>query len=434
MVKELQDINYERSAITTVLQDNSYIDTLIERVDEDYFVDSIAKDAFNWIKSRYMKNKKISIIQMKTNTDIDCETLVEHDIQIEEYESMLNVLEKYATRRKIANAARKAYKVTQQDGLEAEEYSNKAQDIMFNATDNNQKEKGVFHIEESLNKLFDDITAIQNGEKEHSGVPTGYPSIDNQISGLQDGHLTVVAAPTSMGKTAFSLSMVYNILLEGYKVAFISLEMVHTEISQRLMCIDSKVPANKYRKKMADYVMKNVNASLSNLMDKNMYISDTRGLTTADIKARCRNISNKMEGIDFVVVDYLQNIKLNEGNKNTAGKIGDVTLDLRNLAGELECPVLLLSQVNRKTNGVPKLSHLRGSGRIEENADEVWFTYRPEYEEGVNNREDKEEAQIIMAKGRTTGTGVVDFVWYPQILYWRDEFLENKEGPLELIV
>ena len=430
---ELQNVELEKSSIACVLEDNNKVDDLIENVKADFYTNSICRQAFKWIKTRYMANKSISLVKMKTESDIKIEKIIEDNVIMRDFTDIIDTLEKLTIRRQIADAARDVYKITQKDDLDAEDYQNQAQEIIFNVTDTNKKEKGIYHIEDSLHKLYEKITSIQEGEFEFTGIPTGYPSIDNQISGLQNGHLTVVAAPTSMGKTAFALSICYNVIKEGYNVIFISLEMVHTEISERLAVIDSRVPANKYQKKMASYQLDNVNAAFSRLADKNLYISDKRGLSASDIKARCRKITKKMGEVDFVVVDYLQNIEYGGGRKNTAEKIGDTVLNIRNLAGELDAPIMLLSQVNRNRDGVPNLSDMRGSGEIEENADEVWIPYRPEYDEDTNNEGGKEEAKLVMKKGRTSGTGVVDFVWYPQILYWRDAFIEGKEGGLDIM-
>lgn len=429
MSKELADPDLERSAIASVLDDPDKVGDLIESVNLDYFTDKLARESYKWIRNRYVDTGTISKVKIMTETDIDIQELVDGNLILKDFEDILDTIEKYYIRRKLADAAREVFKVTQEDGLDIEEYQSRAEEIIFEVAGNQQLDEGIYHISDSLQKLYEDILAEQNGEEVFKGIPTGYPSIDNAISGLHDGHLCTIAGQTSMGKTAFAISLIYNMLKKGHKVIFISLEMNHDEISERLSILDSKVPASDYHKKLQGYQMKNIEVSIENLKDKNMYISDKRGLTPADIKARCRRITNNMEGVDLVVVDYLQNINL-EIKENSVKALGDATLALRNLAGELSCPIVLLSQVSRNCDGIPSLQHLRGSGHIEENSDEVWFPYREHYQD--EEYEGKEEAKLVMAKGRTTGSNVIDFYWYPSILYWRDGYIEKREGSLNI--
>src|SRR5690554_4514578 len=136
-----------------------------------------------------------------------------------------------------------------------------------------------------------------------------------------------------------------------------------------------------------------------------------------------------MEGLDVVIVDYLQMISHGPGEKKS-DRVGQTVLDLRNMAGELDCHVALLSQFNRNVKGRPKMDYMRDSGQIEEIADEIILPYRPNYRE---DNEGTEEALLIIDKGRTVGTGTVKMMFYPSIQYWRDMALEESEGPIKII-
>lgn len=429
----LIDHELERKAIASVLADETLVDDLIEKLDENCFMDPPALAGFNWIKKQYANHKKISLIRMRRETDIDLEKIVDSGILLMEYDVLLEILLKLKVRRRLMKSARKIYKLAQREDLEIEEYEHKAQEIIFNSTAELKNEDRIFELEDSLIELYGEILEIQNGEKTISGLGTGFPSIDHRTSGLQKGHLVVIGAKTSMGKTAFAAKLMHNILKRGHKGIFISLEMKHSELTQRLLVLDSRVPSSAYNRKGLTMGQKaNMDESFSRLMDLNLTISDKRGLKVEDIRARCRKIARKRGQPDFIIIDYLQRIPLPGGNEFTSKKIGEVVNNIRDMAGELNCPVLLISQLKRYGEGKPQINHLRNSGEIEEVADDIWLLYRPNYDEDAEVKEEIQEGKVIIAKGRTSGTEVCDFVWYEDILCWRDEIIEKTEGPITI--
>lgn len=427
-MKTFADIDLEKSALVAVVMGKENVDEFFQKARGEYFSSTLTHKIYSVMKNMYMRGVDISPIKLVNNTDkIDSDMLEElskYDTLTSTLVEALDILHKYYVRRKLTKKAQEIYQLAEKEGHSAEEYQNRAEEIVFEAEPISTD--GIYSLTESLEDLYIDLTS----DKDDRFTKTGFPSLDAKIGGLVPGHLTVISAPTSMGKTAFALSVTYNLLKNGKKVIFLSMEMQHTEISQRLLVQDSKVPADRYRKKLKSHEVKNMDASLARLMDMNMYISDDRGLEASEIKARCRRIARTMEGVDLIVVDYLQNIKIEAESVNYAKAVGITVNSLRNLTAELNCPMLLLCQVNRGRNGIPKLRDLRDSGEIEENADEVWFPYRPEYDanKAKNNESKVEEAKLVLAKGRTVGTGSVDFVWYKDYLRWRDAYIDEVEG------
>ncbi len=432
MVDNLVDIQLERQILASILEDGTLVDTLFETADETLFTDKIARKTFKWIKNQYMKNERISQVTMEKESNINIEELIKYGTREFEFEDSLNILEKLKIRRQLIKDAKKIYNLAKNNNLNKSEYKHLEQEIVFKDADFN-KDNDIFDMQQTLEKAYEEIVKILNGENNISGIPTGYPSIDTATGGLHREHLIVVAGPTSMGKSAFAINIAYNVLKQAGKVIYISLEMPVKDIGKKLLSLDSLIPLSRYKKKLMKFEKDNIDASLSRLMNKNWRLCTERGLTTADIRAICRKLTREMEGVDLIIIDYLQNIKERSGNHNRARKVGMDCKDLYFMAGELDVPVILLSQVSRKRNGQPKISDLRGSGEIEETADEIWFPFRPKYDDKVNNNKETEPAKIIFGKGRNSGTGVVDFIWYPKILHWRDAFIEKTEGPLELI-
>ena len=423
----------ERQAIATIFTDEQLIDDLMS-LKESYFTDNVALSAYKWLKERYINNKRISQVMMIKESKIDVEKLIEYGTREYDYHDVLHILAKLEKRRWLMKTARKIAELAKNEELEVEQYDHKAQDIVFSQQADISQNSKIFDMQQTLDVAFDSMAAIANGEKASDGIATGYPSIDKILGGIYRGNLIVVAAPTSMGKSAFALNVAYHMLQNNKKVIYLSLEMPVLDMAKRLIALDSKVPMSRYSRKLKQYEKDNVDLAFSRLMDKHWRLCTERSLDTTDIKAICRKLTRKMEGVDLIVVDYLQNIKDPEGKMNTAKKVGQKCKEIFNMAGELDCPVMLLSQVSRKRDGVPKLSDLRDSGEIEETANDIWFPYRPEYEKEVKNVDEKEDAKLFIAKNRNGKTGVIDLVWYPQIVYFRDGFIERNEGRLELIV
>lgn len=433
MSDDLVDIELEMQAICSIFADNSLIDDLVSKCSIDHFTHNISEKSYDWIKEQYSAGKPVNRMIFVRECDVNVDKLVQYGTREYEYDTVLRLLEKYRKRRWLMGCGRELVKLAKDNSYEPSEYETKAQDIVFSEEKSTRQDKKIFDMGETLEVVFEHMTKIENDEELQDGLPTGYPSIDSITGGMYRGNMIVVAAPTSMGKSAFALNVAYHLLMNNKKIVYVSLEMPVLDMAKRLLALDSNVPLDQYKKKLQEYQQQNVNASMSRLIEKNWRLSTKRSLGTVDIKAICRKLKKEMGGVDLIIVDYLQNIKMSAGKENTAKKVGLICKELFNLAGELDTPLMLLSQVSRKRNGVPKLSDLRDSGEIEETADDIWFPYRPDYEEGPKKEPEKEKAKLYISKNRNGRTGIVDMVWYPQIVYFRDDYVEEKEGPLELI-
>lgn len=426
------DVELEMQAIASIFVDDTLIDDLMA-CKESCFTDGEALKAYKWIKKRYLQSKRISQVMMMKESNIDVGKIIEYGTRELEYNDILHLLAKLNKRRNLMRSARKIADLSKNEELEIKDYDHKAQDIIFSLQSDITQNEKIFDMDGTLEVVFENMTRIDNGESVSDGIPTGYPSIDNLLGGIYRGNLIIVAAPTSMGKSAFALNVAYHMLQNNKKVIYMSLEMPVLDMGKRLIALDSLVPMSRYKRKLKQFEKDNIDASFSRLLDNHWRLCTERNLNTADIKAICRKLTRKMKGVDLIVIDYLQNIKDPEGKMNTAKKVGQKCKEIFNMAGELDTPVMLLSQVSRGREGVPKLSDLRDSGEIEETANDIWFPYRPEYENGPKNSDEKEEAKLFVAKNRNGKTGIIDMVWYPEIVYFRDGYVERTEGPIELV-
>lgn len=245
---------------------------------------------------------------------------------------------------------------------------------------------------------------------------TGFDSLDDKLVGISPGQLIVLAARPSMGKTALALNIGQKIA-EKYNehVIVFSLEMLHSELTQRLISMESLVNSQKFKSKEFNAEdLKKIASASEKLAKLPMIIDDYSSTSLARIRTQSLRYKAKHGKIRAVIIDYLQLMAMEETKKgNKADDIGVITRGLKLLAKELECPVILLSQLNRgvegRDNKRPMLQDLRSSGDIEQDADMVWFIYRDEVYN--TDTKDRSEAEIIIAKNRGGETGTAKLAW-----------------------
>jgi replicative DNA helicase len=263
---------------------------------------------------------------------------------------------------------------------------------------------------------------------DYSGISTGFKELDVLLGGFQKSDLIVLAARPSVGKTALALDMMrHAALIEKKNVAFFSLEMSNMQIMDRLLGMQSGIPFWEIRtnKLNEEKVVKLAN-TMGELADANIFIDDSPGQNINQIRTKARRLMLE-QGVDIIFVDYLQ---LMHGNtkESRALEVGEVSQGLKNLAKELNVPVVALSQLSRaielRQNRRPQLSDLRESGSIEQDADVVIFLDR---EETWNpDTEKKGSAEVFVAKHRNGPTGIVELAFIKEIASFRNLYKEKN--------
>ncbi|RME18043.1 MAG: replicative DNA helicase, partial [Bacteroidetes bacterium] len=246
--------------------------------------------------------------------------------------------------------------------------------------------------------------------KRLTGIPSGLIEIDNVTNGWQKSHFIILAARPAMGKSALMLTFAKNAAIEyNVPVAIFSLEMTSQDIVKRLLSAITHIPLDKINTaQLADYELIQIAQNIEKLQNVPLYIDDTSSLSLTELRAKARRLKVQYN-IQLIIVDYLQLMTNRDKisfNTNREQEISSISRGLKSLAKELDIPIIALSQVNRavekeKENKMPKLSDLRESGSLEQDADMVLFIYRPEY----YTREDTEPelknvAFINIAKNR----------------------------------
>lgn len=264
------------------------------------------------------------------------------------------------------------------------------------------------------------------------GISTGLRDLDTQTGGLHDSELIILAARPSMGKTALAATICENVAMDNhYGVLFVSLEMSRLELAERMLCSRGKINGHNLRNGTISKAerQKLIEAS-SDLSQAPIYIDDSPSRTMTEIAAAARRLKRR-EGLRLIVIDYLQLIEPDNSKDPRQEQVSKIARRLKGMARELKVPVLCLSQLNRQAEASkdnrPKLSHLRESGAIEQDADVVMFVHREEYY--MTNDEDKAKvagkADLIIAKQRNGPIGDVKVAWLKD--YTRFEDLTKEE-------
>jgi replicative DNA helicase len=261
--------------------------------------------------------------------------------------------------------------------------------------------------------VLSDLMALHDGQKTLVGVPTGFKEIDHCLGGMQPSDLLILAARPAMGKSSLSLSIAYNaVFTYGQRVALFSLEMSKKQLVQRLLSYDTHVPLYCLRNGyVQDDQWADLMVSQERLNTDKLMIDDTGGITLSALRSKARRLKAS-HGLDLIIVDYLQLMHADAGNRNRnrEQEVAELSTGLKELAKELDIPVLALAQLSRAVEGrkekVPMLSDLRESGSIENDADVVMFIYRDEYYNPETQRQGL--ADIIIAKHRNGPVGEVE--------------------------
>jgi len=272
---------------------------------------------------------------------------------------------------------------------------------------------------------FGSVDNLASASSELTGMATHYTEFDRMTCGLQAGELIVIAARPSMGKTAWAINIAENAALQdGKKVAIFSLEMSKEALLRRMMASTARVGARRIQTGFMGREEKGKLAhALSSLTAAPMMIDDTATINVTEMRSKARRMKHRT-GLDLIVVDYLQLMCDTRRNENRTQEVSAISRGLKTLAKELHVPVVALSQLSRESekrggNRRPILSDLRESGSIEQDADVVAFIHRESYyqrdEDGKEDLDTRNRAEIIVAKQRNGPTGTIHLAWSGEI-------------------
>lgn len=245
-----------------------------------------------------------------------------------------------------------------------------------------------------------------------TGLPTGYRELDVLLSGLQKSELIILAAQTSIGKTSFALNIAENVAFKGHSVGVFSLEMSRDQIVQRLLCSHGKVNLHGVRSGMIrGEILQQLVPAAAELSEAPIFIDDSPTITVLEMRAKARRLA-ATKGLDLVIIDYLQLVRSRVRSESRQQEVSEISRSLKAMARELQVPVIALSQlsrqIERRESSQPRLSDLRESGSIEQDAHVVIFLTR---ERDMEHTDGTESAHAIVAKQRNGPLGPVSLVF-----------------------
>ncbi|WP_174734668.1 replicative DNA helicase [Mesobacillus harenae] len=275
---------------------------------------------------------------------------------------------------------------------------------------------GAFHnIKDVLVRTYDNIETLHNRVGDVTGIATGFNDLDKMTAGFQRNDLIIVAARPSVGKTAFALNIAQNVATKtGENVAIFSLEMGAEQLVMRMLCAEGNIDAQRLRTgSLTDDDWGKLTMAMGSLSNSGIFIDDTPGVKISEIRSKCRRLKQET-GLGMILIDYLQLIQgSGRSGENRQQEVSEISRTLKELARELQVPVIALSQLSRgveqRQDKRPMMSDIRESGSIEQDADIVAFLYRDDYYD--KESESKNIIEIIIAKQRNGPVGTVQLAF-----------------------
>ena len=415
----------ERSVIGSMLMDNESIATAQEIITSEDFYQRSYGAVYDAILELYNEGKPVDLVTLKErlvmkNVPPEVSSLefvkdlfdtVPTSANIKYYSEI--VAEKATLRRLIRTNESIANMCYAETKSVAEILEESEQNIFRIMEDRGHQD--FKPIKEIALDVVDNIEKASRLKGNVTGIPTGFTDLDRMLSGLQNSDLILLAARPSMGKTALALNILQHVVFRtGKNAAIFSLEMSREQLVTRLFSLESQIDSQTLRTgklKTAEWT-RLIEAS-NTVGNSGLIIDDCSGITLPELRSRCRKY--KIEyGIDLVVIDYLQLMSAGGRNESRQQEVSDISRALKGLARELRVPVIALSQLSRESDKRedhrPRLSDLRESGSIEQDADVVMFIYRDEVY-NKNQEDNKGQAEVIVAKQRNGPIGTVELLW-----------------------
>jgi replicative DNA helicase len=436
-----QNLEAEQSLLGGLLVDPESINKIVDMVGSgDFYKDAHSK-IYDVILDLYERNEAIDIITVSSlardkglvekiggitylNSLVD---LMPSAANIVHYAKM--VREK-ALMRNLINAATLIIEKGHELDLNVDSYIDEAENLIFQVAENKFK-PSFFSMKEIVMENIQKIELLSQKKQSVIGVPTGYTELDRLTSGLQPSDLIIVAGRPSMGKTAFCLNIAQYVAAikdNPTPVGIFSMEMSKEQLVTRLLSSESEIDHSKLRAGMLSQSdWRRLSEAASKLIEASMFIDDSPSMSVLEVRARARRLK-KEHGLGLLIIDYLQLMKGRTFIESRVQEISEISRSLKALAKELNIPVIAISQLSRapekRENEAkkPRLSDLRESGAIEQDADVILFIYRDEV---YNKDSDKKgTAEIIIGKQRNGPTDTVELAFIDRFTAFRNLYRE----------
>ena len=426
--KEPQNLDAEISVLGCGFLEKTALDKIMDEVSDDMFYSEANRLIYKAMKELHINNIPVDAGTVCNELDkaknlakvggveyiTDIINSVPSTANLSYY---INIIFEKAVLRNLIN---KSTKIQEDCYEEADSVVNIVENAERNILSvyNDKLGKDIRKVQDVLPEMQKYMEALSESKGDLTGVRTGYYDFDKMTNGLQPKTVIIIAGRPGCGKSAFALNVALNAAIHDHKsVAYFSLEMGIEEIMKRAFGCVGKIDGEVLKTgKFKNTDWKKWNEAMSELSDTKFYIDDTAGISVSEIRRKCRKLKNSEDGLDMIVIDYLQ--LLTSSNKYSGQRVqevSEISRDIKKLAMELDVPVIALAQLSRSVeqrkgeDAKPKLSDLRESGSIEQDADIVLFLHSDEYGkyDGNLNR----RVNLLVAKHRAGSTGSVDLIF-----------------------
>ena len=423
-------VDSEQALIGALINNNDCYDEIASIVNKDDFYAALHKEIFVAIEKLMEKQINVDVVstmEEMSGSDYHSKESKEYIIDIVYnnpganavfYAKRINELAKI---RRLIVSCREIIKDSFNLKLDPADIIDKAE-LRILEFSNNEIKSNFKNLKEMINESISIIDERFNSDSDIIGLETGFSDLDTLTSGLNPGDFVIVAGRPSMGKTSFAMNIVENVVKNDGAAAAFSLEMPSHQLMNRVFSSLGNIKHDNIRSgKLEESDFTKLHKVISLLNEKFLYVDDRSGLTVSEIKSAARRMDKQARqqqkernleesGLDLIVIDYLQLMNSTSFKDNLTAQTTEISKSLKQLAKELNVPLIALSQLNRdverRPNKRPKMSDLRESGAIEQDADLILFVYRDEvYEE---NTEYKGLAEIIVGKQRN---GALDTIY-----------------------
>ncbi len=335
------------------------------------------------------------------------------------------IVQKASTRRRLISAASDIAELGFEESEDIETVMDQAEHRLFEVSQGHKVEHFT-SIGTALEEAFVRIDKLHKGDGAVRGVPTGFPSIDKKLAGWQRSDLIILAARPSVGKTTLALDFARHAALGGHKVGVFSLEMSKDQLVDRMLAAHAHVDLWRLRTGKlstggADDDFIRLGDAISDLSQATLYIDDNPSANIMGMRTMARRLQSE-HGLDLLIIDYLQLMESSRYTDNRVQEVAAISRGLKKLAIELQVPILALSQLSRavemRTDQRPKLSDLRESGSIEQDADVVMFLHRQAWE--GDERPEVMEVDLLIEKHRNGPTGEIPLQFNTQCVSYTE--------------
>lgn len=419
-----QNLEAEMSVLGVAFLNKYALDKVVEDLDADMFYSDANKMIFEAMKSLHDEKIPLDITTMKEELDKKkhlsavggleyISEVIDSVATAANLEYYIQIVKEKAVIRNLIDTATNI--VTDAYGEEGDITAllDNAEKNILNVVRARQTSE-FSPITEVLRRAQENLEFLANNKNPITGIETGFYELDKTTAGLHEGELIILAARPGMGKTAFALNIATHAAMHTDKaVAFFTLEMPAESLANRMISAVGGIEGMKLQTgQLSHNDWKRYNEAMSQLADTNIYIEDDSGVTSSEIRAKCRRLSNSEKGLGLVVIDYLQLVTAGGRRPDSRQQeVSEISRSLKTMAMELHVPVIALAQLSRnaerRENNEPMLADLRESGSIEQDADLVMFINRKDYYKSKEEigREKNVPVDIIIAKHRKGSTG-----------------------------